>query len=343
MTQKTKPQKRKAGAKKKRPSSFARQLIEMPSGSVGNGVYADWLEISAWAQSDGQISRHDVIAAFTIEEEPQKPEDICSEAEKRVSEIWYEIKTRITDLKGAYPFTLSENEESFSYKETGVNLSYIFCLLVSYYGLSQLMNKNTSKGSHLFEGLCTYVANKYLSDDIGESGDLQFGSKRYNWEKKKQPLPKAVDELINQIGEGTNKVEKIKIGQKIVADGGDGGLDVVAWRKFPDKRLGYLLFFGQCATAKDHSEYLNKLTEHQSFLDTHLNIDQKPIFGFFLPHSLTHNDDENKGYWERIKMTKNIPFDRNRIALYGQKWENEEASNALPGWQSWIQKENSLI
>ncbi len=334
---------RKEGPRKQNFSRFAKQLMKMPDGSVNNGVYADWLEISAWAQSDGQISRQDVISAFTIGEEVKASDDINSGAEEQVSQIWYEIKTRISDLKNAYPFALSENEESFFCKNTEINLSYIFCLLVSYYGLSDLMKKNTSKGSNIFEGLCTYVAYKYLSDDIGDCGNLQFGAQRYGWEKKKRPLPRAIDELINCLGEGTNKVCKIKIGQKIVADGGDGGLDVVAWRKFPDKRIGYLLFFGQCATARNHSEYLGKLTEHQSFLDTHLNIDLKPIFGFFVPHSLTTNDEENKGYWEKIKMTKNIPFDRTRIALYGRDWANEEASKFLPDWQARIQKENFLI
>lgn len=337
----TKKIKRKV--KNKKLTSFARQLIKMPSEPVNNGIYTDWMEISAWAQSDGHISRQDIISSFTIGEEVKGPDDINSQAEEQVSQIWYEIKTRISDLQEAYPFALSENEENFFYKKTQTNLSYIFCLLISYYGLSDLMHKNTSKGSNLFEGLCTYVAHEYLSNDLGECGNLQFGSQRYGWEKKKRPLPKAVDELINCLGEGINTVHKIKVGQKIVADGGDGGLDVVAWRKFPDKRTGYLLFFGQCATAKNHSEYLNKLKEHQCFLETHLNIDMDPVFGFFLPHSLTGNDGENKGHWERIKMTKNIPFDRTRIALYGREWENEEVSKFLPVWQTRIKKENSLI
>jgi hypothetical protein len=315
----------------------------MPNGSVGNGIYTDWLEISAWAQKDAQISRQDVISVFTIGEEAEQPGDISSGAEEKVSQIWYEIKTRISHLKEAYPFVLSENEESFFYRKKEVNLAYIFCLLVSYYGLSYLMKANTSKGSNLFEGLCTYVARKYISDDLGESGDLQFGALRYGWERKKRPILKAVDELINRLGEGRNKVSKITIGQKIVADGGDGGLDVVAWKKFQDKRMGYLFFFGQCATAKDHGEYLGKLNEHQSFLNTHLDIDMVPVFGFFIPHSLTINDEENKGYWNKIWMNKNIPFDRDRIALYGQGWENDQINSLLPGWQTHIKKTNSLI
>lgn len=335
--------KRKQKGNRKSSVSLARQLIKMPDGSVGNGIYADWLEISAWAQSDRQISRQDVVSAFTIGEEIQTTDAISSEAEEKVQQIWYELKSRATDLKNAYPFEFSENEERFFYKNKETNLSYIFCLLISYYGLSDLMTKNTTKGSNLFEALCTYVADKYLADDLGKCGNLQFGAIRLGWEKKKRPLPQAVDELIKHLGEGTNKVAKIRAGRKIVADGGDGGLDVVAWRKFPDNRLGYLLFFGQCATAKNHAEYLGKLHEHQGFLDTHLSMDLKPVFGFFLPHSLTPNDEENQGYWNQIKMNKNIPFDRIRIALYGQTWKSDEVKKYLPSWQTWIQKENSLI
>ncbi len=329
---------------KSKKNGLARQLINMPTGSVGISTYADWVEISVWAQSDGQISRHDIISLFIIEEEARGINEITSESEELVSQIWYEIKTRILELKKAYPFRLSSNEEIFYLtKEDKINLSYIFCLVISYFGLSSLMNGNTSKASNLFEGLCTYVACKYLSDDIGENGYLQFGAPRTNWKNNLRPFPKAVDELIKYMGDGINRVSGVRVARRIVADGGDGGLDIVAWRKFPDKRLGYLLFFGQCATAKDYNVYLGKLFEHQTFLQNYLNTDLAPIFGFFLPHSLTVNDEENKGYWEQIKRSKNIPFDRNRIALYGDGWSNVDVNKFLPKFKIHIQSENSLI
>lgn len=338
------PKRKKQRNKKNGKIYFARQLIKTPEGSVGVGIYADWLEISVWAQSDHQISRQEVISIFTIGEEIKDPEMVSSGAENQVNQIWDEIKTRVLELKKAYPFKLSDNEEIFYLpKDDYINLSYIFCLLISYFGLSDLMNKNTSKASNLFEGLCTYVAQKYLSDDLGDNGYLQFGAPRTSWKKHTRPLPKAIDEIIKNIGDGTNRVLGIKVGRKIIADGGDGGLDVIAWRKFPDKRPGYLLFFGQCATSKNYSVYLGKLFEHQNFLLTHLDTDLSPVFGFFIPHSLTINDQENKGYWEQIKRSKNIPFDRNRIALYGYSWKNDEVDKYIPIWRKSIQKENCLI
>lgn len=331
--------------KKSGTFSFARQLIKTPEGPVGMGIYADWLEISVWAQSDCKISRQDVISSFSIGEEMRDIDAATSDSEDKVNQIWYEIKTRKLELKESYPFQLSENEEILSLlnKDKKRNSSYIFCLLTSYYGLVTLISKNISKASNLFEGLCTYVAHKYLSDKFGESGCLQFGAPRSGWEKNKRPLPKAIDELIKYIGDGVNRYPGIRVGRSTVAHAGDGGLDVVAWRKFPDKRLGYLLFFGQCATAKNYTSYLGKLREHQDFLENYLNTDLKPIFGFFLPHSLTTNDEVNKGYWEEIKRSKNIPFDRNRIALYGSDWSDSEVEKLMPIWRVRIQKENHLI
>lgn len=330
--------KRKVAKRKTRSKSLAHQLLTIPK-DRRVGDLADWLEVSAWAQTDAKISRAEVVAPFSFEEDSTVADEI-------IDQIWDEIRTRALHLGDKYPFELSPDEQIFSFKgdDAGANPTpYLICLLISYLGLPAFSSSKTTQGSFLFEKLCTHSAKQYLSDPYCKANGLQFGSPRKDWKKKVKKFPQAVDELILSIGDGENRVSSVRNTTKVVGDGGDGGLDVVAWRPFIDNKRGCLLLFGQCATSRSKDDYMSKVGELNTFLQENLTSDFPVIFGFFLPHSLTHNDDDHKNSWERIKRQKNIPFDRNRIVFYGGDWENLEANKLLKSWRKKIKDDYKLV
>jgi hypothetical protein len=312
--------KRKAVRKKTQKSNPVRQLLPLPN-TQDIAELADWIEVSAWSQSDKKISRSEVASVFVFGEDQ-------SEAESKIDDIWREIEYRVFFLKDKYPFCLSSDSEIFSLKLEEQNVSaYIFCLLLSFYGLPKLLSKKTTGGSYLFEKLCTHVAGKYVSDSFGSvTKSIQFGSPRKEWPSNKKPLVKAISELIDQIGSGTNKADGVRDLKNPGENNGDGGLDVVAWRCFPDDKTGFIVLFGQCATAKDHKGCVEKVGDLERFLKEYVDFDFSHILGLFVPHVLSCGDEYN---WKKIERHKNIPFDRIRIGFYGYDWSNGEVDILL--------------
>lgn len=208
----------------------------------------DWLEVSAWAQPGKTISRQTVTSWFVLGSNND-------EAEEKTNQLWSEIKTRAFALKTSYPFKLSGDEELFSFSGNDVaSVPYIFCLLISYFGLPKIVPRRALHVSHLFEKLCTHAANKYVSDDLRtETKNYQFGWPRSDWARQYKSIDKAMNELLRQLGDGTNRLSGVRNLAGRGESTGDGGLDVVAWRLFPDGKKGMLVFLGQCATANDRT------------------------------------------------------------------------------------------
>lgn len=318
----------------KRKIFAIRQLLPIPS-TQGVSELADWLEVSVWAQSDLKISRQEVVSSFTFE-------STNDDAEEKVNTIWDELKTRAIFLKDKYSFKFSDSEEIFFFNNTpSQGVAYIFCLLLSYIGLTELTSKKTTDGSFLFEKLCSYVANKYVSDNIGsKTKNLQFGAPRKEWPASKKTFKPALKELIRQLGDGDYCSDEVRI--RPSTNQGDGGLDIVAWRSFPDEKRGMFIFLGQCATAKDRNEYVEKAGDLEKFLSVCVSFKFPYILGLFVPHILSHNDVIHEESWETIKRQNNIPFDRTRIVLYGNDWQDKTTSLLLNTWRTKIKRQYSL-
>lgn len=327
---------------KTRQAKTAWQLLSPPDETQISKL-TDWLELSSWLQNDKKISRSEIVAVFNFQSDNDT-------AESMVNDIWSEIKNRVFSLKEKYPFELSKNEEIFSFKKDSNNPAYVFCLLISYIGLDNGANKmklwKVLDISVLFEELCECVANKYISDSFDtniKTATLRFGSPRKSWEKQKRPLESALKELVNVIGDGESIVSTTRNTARIRGDGGDGGLDVIAIRKFNDERQGVLVFLGQCAMANGKSEYEQKINDLNNFLTEIVRFDFPYLMAFFLPHVLSHSDADHKLSWEKIKRHRNIPFDRIRIANYGCNWQSEKIDNLFASCQKKMKKDYKLV
>ncbi|HAU07445.1 MAG: hypothetical protein UW46_C0005G0050 [Candidatus Yanofskybacteria bacterium GW2011_GWF1_44_227] len=323
---------RKKVKKARSSAPTLRQLISLPNQADELSELADWVEVSAWIQSDYQVSREEVLSVFSFASD-------SNDAEEKVSKLWDELKTRAVILQDHYPFALSPGEEIFQFKNNDRYKAYLFCLLLSFVGLTKI-NSRTFPAASIFEELCSSVAQKYISSESVPAKSLHFGWPRNSWPRRQRSLLKALPELIRTLGDGENLIDGVRSGRS--AHTGDAGLDIAAWRPFVDERRGMLVFLGQCATSRDHNSYMKKLGDLDSFLLECVNFNFPNTLGLFIPHILSDNDQSHKEYWERIKRRKNIPFDRIRIALYGESWSNSKLDTFLSSQRKKLKQEHSL-
>jgi hypothetical protein len=94
----------------------------------------------------------------------------------------------------------------------------------------------------------------------------------------------------------------------------DAGLDIVAWKPFPDHRCSKLIAFGQCATGQNWREKQDELQPPdwcRKWLRKTPQI--LPAKMFFVPHTI--GDAE----WTALGYSAGIVFDRLRVAHFAEK------------------------
>jgi len=291
--------------------------LPLPSESTRHVKLADWVELSALLQKDKAVSKSDVASNFEGFQEDEATREI-------VDSIWAELQLRSDFLKEKYPF--SANQETLTAKNPEVfNWAYIFCLLISYVGVAdgtKLRWWKKEKIASLFEELCAEGSKNYIKDEGGVGESLQFGTPRSTWKKEHKYINNAIVFLKEKIKDGDIVSSVRTRPRRRRGDGGDGGLDIVAWRHFRDLRPGKIIILGQCATAKNN--YMEKIEEAHNFEKQKMRIHTPHLFGFFLPHLLSDRDDDYREEWQTIANCPSIPFDRIRIALYGSSWQSGE-------------------
>lgn len=265
---------------------------------------ADWLELEAL--ESGGSSRAELVSALKqggtvaalLEEEaidedgnPSPPHDPGSARAQRVADdAFSEIEGRARACGGRYPFEIGAG--SMISKGDLTESPYVFLMLLSLVGPTS-GHRGTAV---LFESLCAAAAQEYVS-----GRGYRFGAPR------PAPLTRfgtALDDLCASLGEGGGT--KPGEGRNHT---GDGGLDLVAWRPFPDGRCAKLIAFGQCAAGKGN--YESKLNELdgakfvKKYFRTALPID--PIRFFFVPWRL------RSAAWEKMAIDGGVIFDRCRI------------------------------
>lgn len=117
----------------------------------------------------------------------------------------------------------------------------------------------------------------------------------------------------------------------------DDGLDVVAWREFPDQRSSKLILFGQCATGRGWRDKSHEL-QPQDWCKRNFAgpIAMDPIPAFFVPRALSAKDANNAGI-------NQILLDRCRIAALCSDTLDDGLDQRLREWtEASLQKGQSL-
>ena len=255
------------------------------------------------------VSKEEAIVAYGEPEEGQS----YIEPFETILEQWREVLTHRAQACGpgsAYPFDITRQGLQFCAKSSP---AYLFQLLVSLGSSNNHLDGTTVH--KLFEELSAAAAGRLLGDS---KTSVVFGFPR-------RDLPAgfrdAVTHLVELLREG--KACKNRKGKEHLKD---DGLDVVAWREFPDRRASKLVLFGQCATGQLWEKKAFDLQPKRWCKDNlaaQLTLD--PIPAFFVPRALSEQDANQV-------RTDQILFDRCRISALCSGTLDSRLENRLWTW-----------
>lgn len=274
---------------------------------------ADWIELQILYSNYESFSLEELKSNIEVdgtlideEEPPEKPSYDLSEELVTFTEI--EINRRAKILKGAYPFALSNGVLQAS--ENPDLMPYIFCLLTAdreYY------DPHDHEPPKLFEHLVCQALSAYLNGD-----SVRFGSPR-------DTMAIGVNDALEELAKLTGN-RKLKDGYPTNADDQDLGLDVAAWKNFPDRYWSKVELYMQCTTSPYWDRSMNKcnLDEWRGIIFWPF----LPVKALAIPYVLSETE------WER--ETCGLLFmDRLRIASV---LEGQELPDSRYQWWEWCQK-----
>ena len=288
---------------------------------------ADWIELNALIDTDGSVSRQDLLSILTGESEPPEKDQITSSQQDDLTDDAFgEIQRRVRSAGGSYPFFI--DKEKVVRKE-GKYTPYIFCLLVAFYGVEErklFSEWKKDEISKCFEELSELSIKNLLNNNILNAESCVFGWPR-KWDgKADNPKFKlALHKLCTDC-------KQMKPKDRIIAQvAKDAGLDIVCWKTFPDKMLGGILFLGQCATGSNWTDKLSDIKKFTFFIDQDRT---EPITGTFIPHMPDISDIAGEEKWIMHIQRTGLLFNRCRIALlannqWNDKWADKMCKKAL--------------
>jgi hypothetical protein len=283
-------------------------MLELPAVDPTNPLkLADWLEISSILSMDSDSSRGDLESALRIASFDGITDS--EEIERKVLDVFDELEQREMAAAYAYPFNIEGG--ILKLKSAWTNYpAYIFCLFLSYFGLSE-----TRVAPKLFESVSCQAAKGYLNGNA-----VSFGSPRTELPSN---FPSAVTKLCRLIGEGGQFLEQPSLYRK------DDTLDLVAWVDFIDKLPSKVFMFGQCAAGDNWGDKLAELQPDAFWKQWMMEslVSPIPIKSFFIPHRIESNR------WNFISRKAGIVFERCRIAYWAHDGELNFARHV-----KWVQQ-----
>jgi len=268
---------------------WRRTLIEVPS-NIKQQEITDWAELSCLTDNQGSISKSTILKI--LEESAVSKPDVV------LSNIWLEIDRRHRLIETFHPIKalIGRLERMKTWEE---NLPYTFQLLLAshyWYKETTIKGEPWNKTAKIFEELSTAVIKEYLGGDA-----INIGWPRGNGIPR--GFRQCLDFVCNRLREkrGYHKSYNLPTIK-------DKGVDVVAWKSFPDRRYSQIFILGQCAAGKDWKEKADdiKLTTWQRFIEWMA----PPTIAFTFPYICQDEDNE----WRELSdQSGGILLDRLRI------------------------------
>ncbi|MCP4348397.1 MAG: hypothetical protein GY795_23160 [Desulfobacterales bacterium] len=280
-------------------------------------LMADYVELLCLGSLDSEISMNDAGTAvyhepeyetareLEIEEKPDKGKYVGELKDRYLSKTadWFEqLGYRQIAFKEYYPFFLNEDRLCCRFDFTKKQLVYIFLLICS--NLRIFSRKSRNPLANDFELISAKVLESYLPNFTVH----HFGKSQATRDMYPNKLGDAIRQLANNLME-RNICDPEGFNSK---NTGDGGLDLVAWRRFTyldDHAPGSLICLGQCACSADDWE--NKQFEsHHIYWRNRINFMHRPANFIFVPICFR---DSNGNWFDKDKIHDSILIDRLRI------------------------------
>jgi hypothetical protein len=272
------------------PFKLARSTPDFPTNPNRPEDVADWLELNALFSKDLNSSAGDI--------ERELDRLSVGDPESLLGNVFLEIDRRQQATgDSAYPFERGATSIEIS-ADSRSFVAYFFCLGLSYFGWKPRRDAPCNPWL-LFETLSAHSAADYLQGDV-----LVFGTSTRSGKKSKKTFAEKVTELATQVGEGEGFREQRTFSTK------DSKIDLIAWKRFIDKRSSQLILFGQCAAGANwHGDKLSSL-DPEAFWQQWMKKSQVSSFmkSVFMPHRV-FDDDE----WELRARPAKLLFDRCRV------------------------------
>jgi hypothetical protein len=289
---------------------------------------ADFIEYQALMAGDRNFSFADYVSdirrsgsiEMLDEGDPNSIESLVDpggeDSEVLADDVYSELADRALACGASYPFELESNY--LECKPDARTSPYVFMLLLSMFGDCGPSDITVTK---LFEEVSEEAALSYFGGPEGAE-TFPFGAPRT---RSPSSFPDAINELCGRLNEGVGAEARDNI-----SDQQDSKLDLVVWRRFPDRRPGQLIGFGQCATGKDWKSKVSELRP-DSFCRTWLRDMPTvcPLGLFFVPFRIS------LASWHQISNNGGIIFDRCRISHHFSS-ESDEVLQRCVAWSNHV-------
>ncbi len=285
--------------------------LSVPS-SRETHIVADYAELLCLCNPDKMLSLDDLLsrvyksAELEAERETDSIEREAPEADDEQRKNGYDwfrhLRFRKNCFGEYYPFSVCDSvlttEETFNVSQ----LTYIFLLLCS----NLRIVHNDGKRNKLttdFEKLCSFAMERYLPDFKVQCFGKSVAAR--------ENYPSKLFDAVNQLAENINERCIIKKEDFASTTTGDGGLDIVGWRRpwINDPAPGSLICFAQCACS--NSEWKRKQNESYHGNWSNRIYFQHPTANMmFIPFCFRNNS----GKWHQSDdIIESILMDRLRI------------------------------
>ena len=246
-------------------------------------LIADWLELNTLSQDDNAIGFDKLrsLASEILDLPPQRI-DVAFNILKRRSEI----------LQDSYPFDIKS--VGMVRRQNWRELPYTYLLRISSgidHPFSLSLDENVDR-IESFEHLVVHALQNLLGVN---SKAVRFG---FPSEDRPVEFPKAIEWLSDRMG--------IKAGQAYRPPRRkDGGVDVVAWRPFRDRRNGFPVYLVQVTCERNYSHKVFDIDLR--LWSGWLNLDTDPVSVLAVPTTISVGEE-----WNEIS-TKVVVLERIRI------------------------------
>ena len=206
--------------------------------------------------------------------------------------LFLELTRRQQVIGDHYPFVVQDAHVSLTVVDNSLPYIFMLCLCMS----EPLRTEGRqSEVETLLDMLVLDALSGYLS---GSSRGVHFG-----WPTsgdRPPAFPAAIAWLAERLGLAVGK------GQKRSARR-DGGVDVVVWRPFNDRREGFVTILAQCTIAVDWSEKAKDIVV--DLWRGYIDFGKDPITCLAIPYVIPHPFDK----WDELRRTVHFVLDRLRI------------------------------
>ncbi|MBI1332475.1 MAG: hypothetical protein GC165_06315 [Armatimonadetes bacterium] len=294
-------------------------MLQAPSDTRSNAM-ATWVEASLII--DQGLEGFLPYSIFLEEIDSQNLSSADLESETLLSDLKRTLVRRQSIVGDVYPLRIGKTGISTNSTQESTHHVHDFLVLLSLaWTYDDLSYKNgaASTPSELFEELVAHAMASYIG---GRS--FRFGAPR----RAPVPVPfrAAVEYVSSETAEMLGNVEDFVDGHEK-----DDGLDVIAWKPFPDNMPGQLVTLTQCAIGRNWKDKLGDLAFEEGAWQTRLALLTKPTRAMAIPGIY----DSDRTSWHTDSKRAGMILDRLRLEflLKDIKLPNE-LNSSLKNWNA---------